>query len=384
MDKVDQLIERIEQNFSDYLVHIKGFEKSEIIDMSWRICVMKDVHFYLSDPDNIYDELAEYLLKFKNPLEIVADLFELRSPDFLDLNYDIESICRDKSAEQDGYELAEPVDEQRKAQAAAREEARRLLSELKALGKPNCHNGSHYEIKVSDDYIKLAGSSYKLLLCSVFTPRRPILIDRLGDSKDVTMVVSKHFPDETSIFEDTHIAASKHEQAAETLQAFAYLGMSDELKVKLKKAAEYIVETSARNTTSGTYTISALDIPAEIISPELYAEHISIIADIMVDYDAVVDVEITACDSIVTSIYLDYCPNFESSLGEQDDYPDDREILDPSSIKPKPEKPQAQPATIEKLTLTQQLAAAKKAVAAQDAARNAGDKPHKPKKEARD
>ena len=112
MDKVDQLIERTDRNFSDYIAHIMGFDKQQIIDMSWRISVMQDVHSYLNDPDNISDEQAEYLLRFKNPLEIIADLYEWRSPDLSDMSFDIDSICRDKSAERNGYEFAEPVDEQ--------------------------------------------------------------------------------------------------------------------------------------------------------------------------------------------------------------------------------------------------------------------------------
>jgi len=105
--------------------------------------------------------------------------------------------------------------------------------------------------------------------------------------------------------------------------------MTDDIKNKLEKAAEYIIETSSRETTSGNYFVYADDIPAEIIPANLYAKHLSDIVEILREYEAVAEVDVSPYDSLDIMIYLDYCPNFEPDGDERDDYPDDREILDP-------------------------------------------------------
>lgn len=105
--------------------------------------------------------------------------------------------------------------------------------------------------------------------------------------------------------------------------------MTEDIKAKLEKAAEYIIETSARETTSGSYIMYPDDIPAEIIPPDLYIEHLGGIVKIMQEYEAVTDIEIHSGDALDFTVLLDYCPNFEPDADERDDYPDDREILDP-------------------------------------------------------
>lgn len=101
-----------------------------------------------------------------------------------------------------------------------------------------------------------------------------------------------------------------------------------ELKNKLENAARYIIETSAQETTSGNYITYTGDIPEEIISPKLFSKHIQDIAGIVQEYEAVLDI-IVGDGSIDVVMGLDYCPNFEPDADERDEYPDDREILDP-------------------------------------------------------
>ena len=101
-----------------------------------------------------------------------------------------------------------------------------------------------------------------------------------------------------------------------------------ELESKLENAARYIIETSARNTTSGNYITYTGDVPANIISPELFSKHVQDIADIMQEYEAVLDI-IVEDGSIDVVMGLAYCPNFEPWEEEKDEYPDDREIEDP-------------------------------------------------------
>ena len=107
--------------------------------------------------------------------------------------------------------------------------------------------------------------------------------------------------------------------------------LTDELSAPmelLEKAAAYILETSARETTSGNYITYANDLPADVISPELFAANIDTIAGILSEYGAVLDIEVSdgAIDMIVG---LAYCPNYEPFPEEDDEYPDDRETSDP-------------------------------------------------------
>ena len=103
----------------------------------------------------------------------------------------------------------------------------------------------------------------------------------------------------------------------------------EDIKAKLEKAAEYIITTSARETTSGNYITHPDDIPAEIITADLYEKHLSDIVEIMLEYDAVAEADIGADGSIDTLMFLSYCPNYIPLAGEEDEYPDDRIIPDP-------------------------------------------------------
>jgi len=116
-----------------------------------------------------------------------------------------------------------------------------------------------------------------------------------------------------------------------------------ELKSKLENAARYIIETSARETSSGNYITYIGDVPDDIISPTLFSKHINDIADIMQEYEAVLDIIVEPEGAIDVVMGLAYCPNFEPHPEEADEYPDGREILDPlkSRFTPETENPQS-------------------------------------------
>ncbi len=106
IDTIDRLKKRISKNLSAYHTHIKGFSKQDIISIAGRISAMNDAHFYLTE-HHIFDKAqAEYLLQFQNPLEIVADKWEKRLSDISDMGFDMDSIFRNRNAEQEGYALA--------------------------------------------------------------------------------------------------------------------------------------------------------------------------------------------------------------------------------------------------------------------------------------
>jgi len=103
--------------------------------------------------------------------------------------------------------------------------------------------------------------------------------------------------------------------------------MTDELRDKLIKTAEYIIDTCAWETTSGNYIIYPGEIPADIISTNLYLEHIDSIAVIMRQYISVADVEVGSDGCIDTIMYLAYCPNLDPDTEGLDEYPGERIIL---------------------------------------------------------
>lgn len=107
IDKIDQLIDRLNKNLSDYHDHIKGFAKEQIIEMAGRINAMSDAHTYLTEHHAFDYEQAEYLLQFKNPLEIFADKWETRISDLSDMSFDLDKVFYDQDAAINGYELAE-------------------------------------------------------------------------------------------------------------------------------------------------------------------------------------------------------------------------------------------------------------------------------------
>jgi len=96
----------------------------------------------------------------------------------------------------------------------------------------------------------------------------------------------------------------------------------------LEKTAAYILETSARETTSGNYIIHANDLPAEVISPELFAANIDTLAGILSEYGAVLDIDVYD-GAIDMTVGLAYCPNYEPFPEEEEEFPDDRETSDP-------------------------------------------------------
>ena len=95
--------------------------------------------------------------------------------------------------------------------------------------------------------------------------------------------------------------------------------MEDEIKTKLVKAAEFIIETCARETTNGNYHVGVDKIPAEILSPELFVMHKEDIVKIMQEHEYVAEVEISRDGEIDAIIWLNYCPNIEPDGDEWDE-----------------------------------------------------------------
>lgn len=113
--------------------------------------------------------------------------------------------------------------------------------------------------------------------------------------------------------------------------------VGDELKSILGKIAEYLIETEAQVTSSGNFIIYPNDFKTDFIAPEFFSEHIHTIAEMMLEYSAVAEADVLPDGSLDVLMYLAYCPNFEPDPVEADEYPPDREILDPLTTKRVPE-----------------------------------------------
>jgi len=76
MDKSDNtkklFQEKIDANYVAYINDLQGLTSSELIDKAEKIAATKQVYQELKDGGCNTDHL-EYLLRFKNPLEVVRD-----------------------------------------------------------------------------------------------------------------------------------------------------------------------------------------------------------------------------------------------------------------------------------------------------------------------
>jgi len=86
----------------------------------------------------------------------------------------------------------------------------------------------------------------------------------------------------------------------------------------------------------------------------------------MWEYEAVADIEIEPDGAVDLVMYLAYCPNYEPWEEERDEYPEDREILDPLKSRTTSEKTNSQES---KPTLMARLEENKQKVASQEQSR---------------
>ena len=72
----ERLMERLDDNFHSYIDYLRDLEDTEIIDSPLEISARTGTYFYLTTIHNFHASELEYLLKFENPLRVVADEFE--------------------------------------------------------------------------------------------------------------------------------------------------------------------------------------------------------------------------------------------------------------------------------------------------------------------
>lgn len=99
MDTLEQeLVNRLDQNLSDYHAHILGFEKEQLVEMAGHISAVSDAHYYLTEHYEFGEDEIRYLLRFENPLEVVADEWQRRNEDISDLEFALQHLFDTRDA----------------------------------------------------------------------------------------------------------------------------------------------------------------------------------------------------------------------------------------------------------------------------------------------
>ena len=72
LEKHQQLMDRLTENYSDYRANLLRKDRQELIDLASEIASTMDVFDHLVGRQYTEHEL-DYLLRFQNPLEVIAD-----------------------------------------------------------------------------------------------------------------------------------------------------------------------------------------------------------------------------------------------------------------------------------------------------------------------
>ncbi|GHU77063.1 hypothetical protein AGMMS49992_23920 [Clostridia bacterium] len=96
MDKLDILLERISQNYNDYVSRIMETDKNTMFDSAWEIAAVSDAHFYLTESHEFSDEEIDYFLKYDSPLMLVADEWQRRQSDISDITFALDEVLNDQ------------------------------------------------------------------------------------------------------------------------------------------------------------------------------------------------------------------------------------------------------------------------------------------------
>ncbi|MDD3229803.1 MAG: SpoVG family protein [Oscillospiraceae bacterium] len=99
MDALEQeLMDRLDKNLADYHAQLLGFEKEQLVEMSGHISTVSDAHFYLTEHHEFEEEEILYLLRFENPLKVVADEWQRRNEDISDMEFALQHLFDTRDA----------------------------------------------------------------------------------------------------------------------------------------------------------------------------------------------------------------------------------------------------------------------------------------------
>jgi len=103
--RLNELIDRLNQNLSDYQDKMMILDKREIYDMAWEISSMCDSHYYLVDCHAFEDSEVEYLLQFQDPLTLVAGEWGERQEDMSDMTFALDRVFGKEPSEHRSHAL---------------------------------------------------------------------------------------------------------------------------------------------------------------------------------------------------------------------------------------------------------------------------------------
>jgi hypothetical protein len=111
-----QLIARVEQNYTDYNRTLLSFGQRELIDMAGKIAAMQDAYEYITTSRGYSDNELRFYMQYACPLEIVADALIAYDVDEGDIGFAMdyviehqESISPEYTKIVDAQPAAEPV-----------------------------------------------------------------------------------------------------------------------------------------------------------------------------------------------------------------------------------------------------------------------------------
>lgn len=137
MGKQDDLINRLNENLSDYISHVHSFERQAITDMAGRINAVQDTHFYMTEHHAYQDEQIDYLLQFQNPLEVVADAWERRTSDISDMSFALDEVFDKQDALQDYPLITDATPQKGRSEPATRDNTQKpsIMEQLTEAAK---------------------------------------------------------------------------------------------------------------------------------------------------------------------------------------------------------------------------------------------------------
>ncbi len=91
MEKRKQLLERLDSNFNEFKRETLELSKGDIFDRSYKITAFDTVYRHMRNLCRFDEQSLNYLLKFENPLELVADHYKPNI--WVNINGTIDRIC---------------------------------------------------------------------------------------------------------------------------------------------------------------------------------------------------------------------------------------------------------------------------------------------------
>jgi hypothetical protein len=82
---LDELRERVNGNYNDFLDSLENLSNTEVISMADKIAATRDAHSYFTSYNNFSVAELNFYLNFKNPLEVLADGWAARKSDISDI-----------------------------------------------------------------------------------------------------------------------------------------------------------------------------------------------------------------------------------------------------------------------------------------------------------